>query len=66
MPSLPLCLARYCTPANHATASLLPFRREQPEGLAARRANHAKVAEIYGQDAIGSDPVSDCHHGGVR
>jgi hypothetical protein len=50
---------------EQATASLLPFRWEQPQGLAARGANNAKVAEIYGQNAIGSDPFSDCHHGGV-
>jgi hypothetical protein len=60
-----LRLARYYTPANQATGSPLPFRWQQPEGLSAHRANGAKVAEINGQDAIGSDPFSDCHHGGI-
>jgi len=52
--------------AKYRTGSLLPFRGEQPERLAGCEANGAKVAQINGQNAIRSDPLSDCHHRSVR
>jgi hypothetical protein len=49
-------------PSDLISSSVL---RGQPERLTAPRPNGAKVAEINGQNAIGSDAIGNCDHKGV-